>query len=194
MIHRYQIEGVTIPGTEKTLKKKLFADNTNLYMSWNDQFDHVQKTLKEWCKTSGARFNIEKMEIIPIGSEEHRQQIITSRKINNRDHDPLPGRINIAKDGEAIRILGAWTGNHVNNITPWEIVIDKIKSSLEQWKRTHPNMSGRRLITQAIIGGHTQFLTQVQGMPATIEKAIANLIRNFMWEDDSSPRIAVKNC
>ena len=43
--------------------------------------------------------------------------------------------------------------------------IDKI---LDQWERVHPTMEGRCLIVQAIVGGVTQYLTQVQGMPKVI--------------------------
>jgi len=42
-----------------------------------------------------------------MGSDNHRKQIITSRKINPDDRVPLPERIHIAKDGEAVQILGA---------------------------------------------------------------------------------------
>ena len=42
-----------------------------------------------------------------------------------------------------------------------------------------------------MVGGRTQFLTKAQGMPATVEKALTKLIHDFMWEEDSFPRIAL---
>jgi len=69
-----------IPGIESTIKIKLFADNTNLFLNKDNRLDYVQNILNKWCKLSGARFNIEKMEIIPMGSDDHRKQIIRSRK------------------------------------------------------------------------------------------------------------------
>jgi hypothetical protein len=54
----------------------------------------------------------------------------------------------------------------------------------------HPTLSGRKIITQMVIGGHTQFLTQAQGMPRETEDTLNRMIKNFIWEDDSSPRIA----
>jgi hypothetical protein len=41
-------------------------------------------------------------------------------------------------------------------------------------------MAGRKLIVQAVVGGQTQFLTKAQGMPATVEKALTKLIRDFI--------------
>lgn len=52
-------------------------------------------------------------------------------------------------------------------------------------------MAGRKIIVQAVVGGHTQFLTKAQGMPAKIEKGFTKMIQDFMWEEDSSPQIAL---
>jgi ribonuclease HI len=143
------------------------------------------------CRASGAKFNIEKTEIIPIGTEEHRSTIITTRKINPLDQTPLHDQIRIAKDGEATRSLGAWIGNHTNDLTPWETILDKIHKALKKWRQTRPTLQGRKIIIQTVIGGHTQFLTKAQGMPSAIENALTKMIRDFIWEDDSSPRIAL---
>ncbi len=97
---------------------KLFADDTNLYLGKGDDFQLIQTILDEWCQISGAKFNQEKMEIIPIGKEEHRLNAATTRLLNPRDQIPLPEGIRIAKDGDTIRMLGAWIGNKTEDLTP----------------------------------------------------------------------------
>ena len=186
------IKGISVPSIGEPVKANLFADDTNLYLSKEDSFDYARELLNDWCHVSGAKFNIEKTEIIPIGTEEHRDRIITTRKINANDTITLDERIRIAKDGEAIRSLGAWIGNNVNDAVPWEAILDKIQSDLEKWGKNKPTMMGRKIIIQAVVGGHTQFLTRAQGMPDHIETALTKTIRNFMWDDDSSPRIAME--
>ena len=186
------LKGITIPGIEEPIKVNLFADDTNLYLSQSDRFDYAQAMLTDWCQVSGAKFNIEKTEIIPIGTQQHRQRVIDTRKVNPNDLIPLDQNIKIAEDGDAVRSLGAWIGNKVNDATPWELTIDKVHKSLEKWKKVNPSMKGRKIIAQAIIGGHTQFLTKAQGMPKHVEKALTKITRQFMWEDDSSPRIAME--
>lgn len=47
------------------------------------------------------------------------------------------------------------------------------------------------MIVQSVVGGRTQFLAKAQGMPEHIEKALLKITRDYMWEDDSSPRIAM---
>ena len=125
-----ELHGFRIPGIAEKLISKFFADDTSLYLRKHDRFDRVKLLLKEWCEVSGAKFNMEKTEIIPIGSESHRKEVADHRKINPCDVEPLDNRIRIAKDGEAIRLLGAWIGNKTNDLTPWETTIDKIKKAL----------------------------------------------------------------
>ena len=185
------LKGFTVPGVDEPIKANFFADDTILFLSREDSFDYVQATLNDWCQVSGAKFNIEKTEIIPIGTREHRSRITTTRKINPTDREPLCERIRIAEDGEAVRSLGAWIGNNANDSAPWEAILDRIKSKLEKWARSKPTMFGRKTVIQAIVGGLTQFLTMAQGMPKRIEDAITKMIRDYMWEDDSSPRIAL---
>ncbi len=66
------IKGLEIPGIEEKIIISLYADDTNLFLNRQDSLDYVQATLEEWCKASGAKFNIDKTEIIPIGTPDHR--------------------------------------------------------------------------------------------------------------------------
>ena len=187
------LEGITVPGFEKKIIVTMFADDTSLFLGENDSMDHVQKILNEWCRASGAKFNTEKTEIIPLGSEEHRNRIITTRKINPRDQSPLNENVRIANDGDAIRSLGAWIGNNTNVKTPWEPIIDNIDNTLQRWKKSNPTLHGRKLIAQAVIGGHTQFLTKAQGMPPNVEATLIKIARDFMWHGCTMPRITLEN-
>lgn len=185
-------QGLAIPGLNEKLIINLFADDTTLYLSDEDRFDDIEPKLSKWCEASGAKFNIEKTEIIPIGTHEHRLEVVTTRRINPRDQTQLDDRIHIARDGEAVRSLGAWIGNKAEDPTPWEVTLDKIRKNLALWKRSHPTIYGKRLIIQAIIGGHTQFLAMAQGMPCHIKDALTKMMRDFIWDQDTSPRMALE--
>jgi hypothetical protein len=79
------LKGITIPGVKEPLKAKFFADDTSLYMNKLDKFEIVQMLLQDWCLISGVRFNIEKTEVIPIGTINHRNQVVKIWKINEHD-------------------------------------------------------------------------------------------------------------
>jgi hypothetical protein len=185
------IHGISIPRIEAPIKINLFADDTNLYLNRNDRLDYIQEALQDWCDISGAKFNLEKTEIIPIGTEEHRQRVIHTRRINPTD-TPLDERIKISRDEDAVRSLGAWIGNKVSDLTPWETIVGKIDKDLKLWNKGFPTMKGRKEIIQSVVGGRTQYLTMAQGMPPHIENTLTKTIRDFMWVDNSEPRIALE--
>lgn len=97
------------------------------------------------------------------------------------------------RDGEVVRSLRVWIRNKTEDPTPWEPILDKIRKKLKLWKRSHPMIYGKCLITQAIVGGHTQFLVMVQGMLRHIEEALIKIMRDFIWEHNTSPRIALEH-
>ncbi|KIK36516.1 hypothetical protein CY34DRAFT_94245 [Suillus luteus UH-Slu-Lm8-n1] len=136
----------------------------------------------------GAKFNLEKTEIIPIGTKTHRDRVIQTRK-PNRLEPPLNDNIRIVPDGHPVRSLGAWIGNKTDNTTPWEPVLNNINTALKRWKNGHPTLDGKKLIIQMIVGGMTQFLTKAQGMPKNIETALTKIIWGFIWDNVRTPPI-----
>jgi hypothetical protein len=108
----------------------------------------------------------------------------------NLDQQPIPQNIHIVKDGEPVRILGAWMGNQINSADPWTKTLEKITRSLHQWNKGHPTLKGRQLIVQMVVGGMTQFLTKAQGeMPPDIESKIIKMIRAFIWNSNTTPQL-----
>ncbi|KIK58101.1 hypothetical protein GYMLUDRAFT_144029, partial [Collybiopsis luxurians FD-317 M1] len=66
------LKGFEIPGMSTPIKASLFADDTVTYLSKYDKFSDLLSLLDLWCSASSAKFNVEKTEIIPVGSEEYR--------------------------------------------------------------------------------------------------------------------------
>ena len=78
-------------------------------------------------------------------------------------------------------MLGAWIGNRTNDVTPWEPILDIIKSKLIRWEKVHLTLNRKRIVIQTIVGGHTPFLTKAQGMLPHIKEALMNIISRFIW-------------
>ncbi|KAJ4471880.1 hypothetical protein C8J55DRAFT_411011, partial [Lentinula edodes] len=188
-LHKSDLIGITIPGKAECLIATFFADDTTVYLSEEDDFENLTKILDKWCFAAGAKFNISKTEMIPIGSEEYRDALRQSRFLNGLDGTKIPEHIKIALEGEAIRTLGALIGNNISQIQPWTKVIEKIDNALDRWGHSMPTMEGRRLIVIMVVGGMTQYLTKVQGMPKEIEARLEKRIRAFLWDDKSHVRI-----
>ncbi|KAF9781531.1 hypothetical protein BJ322DRAFT_994004, partial [Thelephora terrestris] len=196
-IRNSPIWGISIEGAPEQIKCKLFADGTMVYLHKTDDLTTLpisttleNEALIPWCKVSGAVFNIAKTEIIPIGSPEYRETLKTTRKLNPTN-TPIPTNVRITEEGQPVRVLGAWIGNGVDQATPWTPTIEKIAAGLKKWEANHPTTEGRRLISQMIIGGMTQCLAKVQGMPETALKTLDKLICNFAWSGENKPTVAM---
>lgn len=183
-----KLSGYRLPGALEKLITTLFADDTTVYLSEEDTYDDLLEVLQLWCKASGAKFNEKKTEFIPVGTPDFRKNTHL-----NRTHNPLSQQlettVNIAKEGEPIRVLGAWIGNGVNDDAVWSKNVEKIRETLDRWNKGHPTIIGRRLIVQTIVGGITQYMTAVQGMPPQIEETIQKLINEFVWNTPKASRL-----
>ena len=70
---------------KEKLAINLLVDDTVIYMNKRGRYDEVLKVLDRWCEVSGAKFNKEKIEIIPIGTKALRNTIIQTRKLHPED-------------------------------------------------------------------------------------------------------------
>ncbi|EJD51464.1 hypothetical protein AURDEDRAFT_31365, partial [Auricularia subglabra TFB-10046 SS5] len=176
-----ELNGLTLPGMKEKLIATLFADDTTVYLSEDDDYAKLREILDIWCIAAGAKFNVAKTECIPFGTPEFRTRFREQRRASG-SHTQIPDSVRIADDGETTRILGVWAGNDANDCDTWEKVFKKVSDQLVNWDRKHPSIEGRRRLIQAYIGGGTQYLTAAQGMPADILKRFKKLELDFFWE------------
>jgi len=182
--------GFTIPKLPDHLIAIFFADDTTVFLASRDSYEELLSILHHWCQVSGAKFNIQKTTIIPIGSPEHRKLVTTSSKLHP-NHDPLPPSIWIANDGEPTHALGAYVGNNIDQISVWTPTIEQIDAALKQWNKSHPTYDGCCLIINMVIGGRTQYLTCIQGMPPDVETLLTQRICYFMADDTPTSLISL---
>lgn len=74
-----ELRGFQIPGHPEN-SVNLFADDTSIFMAAEDNFEQLQNILETWCIAAKAKFNKEKTEKIPIGSEEYWNKVLETRK------------------------------------------------------------------------------------------------------------------
>ncbi|KIL54613.1 hypothetical protein M378DRAFT_1052860 [Amanita muscaria Koide BX008] len=188
MLRRSQLRGLDSKEGRTRLIASLFADDTTVFLHKSDSFKNLQNLLACWCKASGARFNITKTVVIPLGNKAYREKLIRSRQLNPTA-TPIPGEVHIAGETEPTRILGTFVGYNIPQINIWTPILEKIDLNLERWNQGHPTQDGKRLIVGMEVGGRTQYLTRVQGMPSEIEDAINKRISKFMWGETKAPPV-----
>jgi ribonuclease HI/exonuclease III len=174
------LKGYNVPGKSKRLITSLFADDTTVFLAEDDDISALESILSDWCKASRAKFNVKKTEVLPIGSIEYRNSVETTRRMHPEGQQ-IPASMKIVPKGGMIRILGAWYANGATTECPWGAVEDKIKMALGRWTSAKVTTMGRRHVIQMVIGGYTQYLTQVHGMPNETKKRLKKKIKEYMW-------------
>ncbi|KAI0664179.1 hypothetical protein C8Q70DRAFT_880201, partial [Cubamyces menziesii] len=183
------LRGFRLPGTDEKLIAKLFADDTTVYLSEQDNYADLQTVTQTWCDGSRAKFNSRKTEIIPVGTPEYRNRVADTR-IPGPNSIAIPPGANVARDTEAVRILGAWVGNRTSGDAAWDRIASLMSKNLTRWAKANPTLEGKRLIVSMEVGGRTQFLAKAQGMTKAAEAMINKLIRTFIWGDGKRPMVA----
>ncbi|KAJ3573178.1 hypothetical protein NP233_g2591 [Leucocoprinus birnbaumii] len=189
LIRTSNITGLKIPGIQRFLKTLLYADDTTVFLDCSDSYNELLSILDRWCRASGAKFNKNKTEVIPFGSEEYKAHVRETRTLQRTDTDDstnntrLPDDVRLNNEGELTRILGAWFGDG-DTAQPWTSIQEKTEASLRQWNKGKPNLEGKRHINQMETAGRTQFLTRAQGMPKNVEKTFDDIIRLNTWASD----------
>ncbi len=199
MIRQSDLEGFRIPRCDEVLKAVLFADDTTVYLSRQDDFSTLQTVLDTWCSAAKARFNITKTEIIPLGSADFREEMASTYRITGKWGN-YPSGVHVAQEGEAVRILGAFFGNGVNQVNVWTLVLNKIVAMrkplmdvIARWRTGHATIHGKRHVAQMIVGGMTQFLTTVQRMPEAILARLKKIIRGYLWDDRHNTPVGMEH-
>ncbi|KIM25292.1 hypothetical protein M408DRAFT_49826, partial [Serendipita vermifera MAFF 305830] len=172
------LEGLKIEEGIENAKVQAYADDTVAFLAEHDNFENLEKTLDLFCNASTARFNIEKTEIIPVGTKEFRKQAVNSRTVCGK---VLDQRIRIAGDGQAVRILGSYQGNNVNADAKWRDIINTQSKIMRLWGGIHPSLSGRVRILKALVVSRALYLMMVNGIPKKFADEMERNIRSFLW-------------
>ncbi|EIW59708.1 uncharacterized protein TRAVEDRAFT_121245, partial [Trametes versicolor FP-101664 SS1] len=183
------LKGIVIPGDTERLIATLFADDTTVFLGEGDDYEDALAPTEVWCRAARARFNLEKTEVIPVGSREYRDSVVASRKLYP-DAVAIPENVHIVGDGEAVRSLGAWIGNGVDDVTPWTTLVTTMRKNMQGWSKGKPTLIGRKLAVDLEIGGRTQFLAKAQGMPKSVESVITRMVADFIWNGDKHPHVS----
>ncbi|PPQ77059.1 hypothetical protein CVT24_009763 [Panaeolus cyanescens] len=153
------LKGIRVGDNERIIAS-LFADDTTVYLSEDDEAALLFNLLHNWCRSSGAKFNVTKTEIIPIGTSKYRENLRNTRKMKGTNTSSIGAEIRIASDNTPVRVLGTWVGYDIDTDAIWNKNIDEINTILNRWERSHPTQEGRRLLVNMYVAGKTQYLTR----------------------------------
>lgn len=144
-LRRSTLKGIKIPDVVDRLVVRLFADDTQIYLSEYDRWPKVRAITDEWCLASTAKFNAEKTEVLPMGATSYRREVCKWKAIRPdriRTPELLPRGARMVSDGQPLRILGGIVGHKVDEAQIWGPVVNKIETLTDKWSKRHLTMRG----------------------------------------------------
>ncbi len=169
------------PGNEGLTRVliKVYADDTTVFLSPQDDPKDLQRCLDTFCGASTACFNDTKMEIILMGPTHLRNELIQSREFNRWKFD---NKIHIAQEGEAAQILDSWQGNGIDIQDKWNEILERQMKTMKHWNHLYPSVAGQVMIAKMLVVSLAQYLMMVNGISNKNLTTMEKNIRCFIWK------------
>lgn len=183
MLRRSPLKGIKIPGAAAKLIVKLFADDTQLYLSKKDKLEDAMVIAEKWCQASTAKFNEGKTEVLPIGTAHYRRNVVRTRSVsgNAASTDKLPNGARVVQNGEAIRILGGRVGYNLDLEEIWDPIVSKVESLALKWAGRKLTLKGRKHVVNYILLSRAQYLLMTNPPSPGVITRLERTVRRTMW-------------
>ena len=165
------IKGLIVNGS--IFKIKLLADDTSLILKDMKSVELAIREFEYFGKFSGLQINLDKTEIIPIGS-------------NSSKHIAVPDSLSMIniKIGP-FKTLGIWFSKNPKDMVTLNFNkrIENIKKILFTWNSRTLSLKGRITIIKALVFPQILFLFNLIYVPKEIFDQINKEFLNFLWRN-----------
>ncbi|KAK9072611.1 hypothetical protein SSX86_009046 [Deinandra increscens subsp. villosa] len=169
------IKGVKLPNNGPSLTHLFFADDA-LLLSHADEnsVQNLTSVVKWFNLASGLTINFHKSKLFGIGMDPFRLKLLA------RDIHCQVGTLPFTH-------LGLPIGKNMNGIRNWEVVINKIKSRLSDWKGKNLSFGGRGTLVKSVLGAIPIYYLSLFRAPGTSLKTMEATRRIFCWGEKKLP-------
>jgi len=169
---RRKIHGISVMNLPPA-KLMMYVDDTNLFLSAaEDDVEDVAKCLEDTSYAIGCKFNLDKTDVLPVGSARHKA---TARESGVA----LPGAYVLAPDSP-LRILGVWIGCWKQAGPRWAQILTHTRKLIGQWNAIGASIQNRVLITKLLMQSRCYYLLDGNGVPPAILNKLSALINRFV--------------
>ncbi|KAL3696899.1 hypothetical protein R1sor_010975 [Riccia sorocarpa] len=163
-------------GDSHTLLHQLFADDTGIFLQVNeDIFNNTMDTLSRFEEASGAKLNLAKSTVIPLGTEQLPQWL--------RDT-----QCTIASPSDRLRYLGLLTGT---DVVEEELITDlkvKYEKHLNHWFSRLLSWPERALLAQNVLRTLPNYTLMTLGLSVKATHVLEKITSTFIWGKDNTRR------
>ena len=165
------INGINIENKEYKICQ--LADDTTIFVRDIESVVHLITCLKNFYNCSGLKINLEKSEIIPVGSS--RFQNIYLPKIISK----------LTVNKNSFKTLGVWFSYNLNESISlnFENKLSSMETIINIWKCRKMSLKGKILILKSLVLPQINYLLSVCFCPMNILEKIDRLLFKFLWEN-----------
>ena len=148
------------------------ADDTTIFVSDYASLSNVISILQKFELCSGLRMNIDKTEVIPVGTNKNKSL-------------KLPKPLNkIRINNGMFKTLGIWFSYDQNNAIKlnYSEKLIKMQTILNMWKTRSLSWKGKVLITKTLVIPQLIYLFSVTFCPPNILKTVDQMLYDFVWD------------
>jgi hypothetical protein len=178
-LRKSTLQGIKLSNSPNKKLLTMYADDTALTISEQDDIRIAKETIGLFCTASTARFNDSKEEVMPVGTPVFKRNFIETRTMICRYR--VPDHVKIITPENPTRMLGAWHGNKGIAKDQWRRIIDKQQDIIDLWAQSRPTFRARVLLLKSLIQSRALYLAMVNGMPKNIETEMTKQMADFFW-------------
>ena len=171
-----KIQGITVG--KYVYKICQLADDTTIFINDMDSIAKVVKIFQQFQKCSGLKINLEKSEVIPIGTQKLKE--ITLPKCVSK----------LSVNRNYFKTLGIYYTYESNEATKlnFEPKINSIKTIINIWSARQLSLKGKVLIIKTLILPQINYLLASIYTPKNMLAEVDNLLFQFLW-NKKTPKV-----
>ena len=159
-------------GVGSVISHLLYVDDTLLFCGANkDQLKYLSWILMWFEALSGLRINLNKSEILPVGSVDNVQELAVELGCGICS---LPSSY-----------LGLPLGVNHKALGVWDTVEDMFRKRLASWKSQYISKGGRLTMIQSTLSSLPIYCLSLFRMPVSICTRLEKIQREFLWSGGS---------
>ncbi|KAL3686808.1 hypothetical protein R1sor_013117 [Riccia sorocarpa] len=163
-----QIQGLET-GNGRQILEAMFADDTGLLLNADEtNWNRATQVISRFEKMSGAKFNVLKSLVVPIGFMEPPSWLIRTG-------------CKIAVEGEVWTYLGCPLGINLSEEQVLQHVLDRITNRLKHWTHRMLSWESRLVLTKHILAALPVYVLMVLGLTGDGYKELTRTCRRFIW-------------
>ncbi|GKV28437.1 hypothetical protein SLEP1_g37496 [Rubroshorea leprosula] len=137
---------------------------------------HLKDVLQSFCQRSGQKINNLK------------SKMFFSKNVGQAVRDNLCSILGFSQTEDLGKYLGVPISAKKLSRSKWQFIIDKVRAKLSGWKSKSLSFAGRTTLAKSVLAVVPNYYMQSALLPASIQKEIDQISRNFIWESEAEQR------